>query len=68
MSTRKKKDVRAAAQVREASEDENAKEEQKAPETAGEAPVVASTRASLWVIVLLLVPLTLCIVWGALTR
>lgn len=62
MSTRKKKDVRAAAQVTEETE-----EKKKTPETA-DVPATASARGNLWVILILLVPLGLCLVWGALTR
>lgn len=63
MSTRKKKDVRAAAQVTEEIDEKS--EEKKAPETAD---VPAAAGSNLWVVLMLIVPLGLCLLWGALTR
>lgn len=62
MSTRKKKDVRAAAQVHE----ETGPTE--TPESTADAPQVASTRAHLWIMLMLLLPLSVCLIWGAVTR
>lgn len=61
MSTRKKKNERAAAQVTEETEE-------KKPSETADVPATASARGNLWVILILLVPLGLCLVWGALTR
>jgi hypothetical protein len=63
MSTRKKKDVRAAAQVTEEIEET---EEKKTPETA-DVPTTAGSGSNLWVVLMLVVPLGLCLLWGALT-